>query len=76
MIQKFSIKALEDTVEPYDLIDVLDSLMENEYIEGYYFNWETDQVEIDVPRHVEIAEILQGFEELRESKSKPKRETH
>jgi hypothetical protein len=66
----FLIKELEDVVAPHNLIDVLDSLVDNDYVESYGLDWETGEVVIDVPAHVEISEIFKGFEDLRESKPK------
>lgn len=75
MTKRFTIKELEDVVKPYDLIDVLDSLMENQYIDSYYYDFENGQIEMDIPKGTEVMEILKGFEDLRDPESK-KRKMH
>ena len=64
MSKTFPIDELKELVKPEDLIDVLDSLFDNGLISGYYYNYECGEVEIDIPKNVEIAEIVAGFKEL------------
>lgn len=58
IVKLFSIKELEEVVEPYALLDVLNSLVFNMYLGGYSIDYSTDTVELQIPANVQIKEIL------------------
>lgn len=76
MKKRFSVSKLEDLVEPHDLHDVLGSLMDNGLVEEYNCDYNTDTIEIIIPKDVEIREVMAGFQEIVESGRKPKGEMH
>lgn len=70
MTKIFDIKDLELIVEPHDLIDVLDSLVDNGYLDSYYFNWEIGEVEMEVSSSAQVENIMKGFDTYRTKKPK------
>lgn len=63
MTKIFQIKELEELVAPYDLVDVLESLLKNGMLESYYYDYICGEIELDIPKNVEISEIMSGFQE-------------
>lgn len=73
---QFSIEELEKSIYPDNLLDTLKSLMDNKLIEGYLVDYRNGTILIEVPKDVEVREIMAGFEENSESGRKPKRGGH
>lgn len=67
MKKYFSVKKLEELVNPHDLHDVLGSLMENGLVEEYTCEYNQDTIEIVIPKSVEIRELMAGFQAVVES---------
>lgn len=67
MTKFFTVSELKAVVKPYDPIDVLDSLLDMELIKSYYWNYENGVVEIDIPKDVEIKEIMDNIQEFQDS---------
>lgn len=67
MKKLFSIAKLQALVEPYDLSEVLCSLMDNGLVEEFTMSYNDDDVEIVIPKNVEIREVMAGFQEIVES---------
>lgn len=63
MTKVFQIKELQELVAPDDLIDVLESLLKNGFLSSYYYDYVLGEVELDIPKNVEINEIMDGFQE-------------
>lgn len=58
MTTKFEIKELEKIVEPEDLVDCLDSLLDNDKISSYYYDFENGTVTLEIPNNVVIEELF------------------
>jgi hypothetical protein len=67
MKKTFSLKKLQELVEPHDLHDVLVSLMENGLVEEYTCEYSEDYIELIIPKDVEIREVMLGFQDIAES---------
>ena len=63
MKKVFTASKLAAIVAPTDLIDVLDSLLDNGLLEEYYYDFELDEVQVNIPKDVEIKEVMAGFQE-------------
>lgn len=70
MKKLFSISKLSELVQPHDLHDVLLTLMENDLVDEYGCDYNTDTIEITIPKDVEIREVMAGFQEIVESTRK------
>jgi hypothetical protein len=60
----FPIEDLEREVAPEELKDILNTLMQTGFIESYLYDFRGGTVTLDVPRDVEVAEIMAGFTQL------------
>ena len=60
----FKIQELQAEVEPDKLEDVLDSLMASGFIESYLWDFSDQTVTLDVPKNVEVAELMSGLTQL------------
>lgn len=58
MTKRFQVQELEDIVKPYDLIDTLDSLLDNGKLSSYYYDYELREVELVIPESVVIEELF------------------
>lgn len=58
---QFSIEELENSIYPDNLLDTLKSLMDNKLIEGYLVDYRNGTILIEVPKDVEVKEIMAGF---------------
>ena len=74
MTKYFKASKLEELIHPYDLNDVMSSLVENGLVESYERDYEDDEIAITVPKDVEIREIMATFEMYVEDGRKKKRE--
>jgi len=72
----FSFNKLQELVKPYDLHDVLITLMENNLIEEYSVEYLDDTIELVIPKDVEIREVMAGFQNVVESGRKSKGDIH
>ena len=61
MTKYFTASKLEEIVKPYDLNDILESLMDNGMIESYEFDYLNDEISITIPLGVEIKDIMAEF---------------
>lgn len=59
---KFPIPELEKIVHPDNLIDTLDSLLDNRKLSSYYYNWEDGVVLLEIPDSVVIDELFSGYD--------------
>lgn len=73
---QFSIEELENSIYPDNLLDTLQSLMDNKMIEGYLVDYRNGTILIEVPKDVEVREIMAGFETSATDGRKPKRGGH
>ncbi len=76
MKKLFSFNKLQELVKPYDLHDVLITLMENNLIEEYSVEYLDDTIELVIPKDVEIREVMAGFQNVVESGRKSKGDIH
>lgn len=67
MKKYFELSKLAAIVAPEALRDVLDSLKDNGLVEEYAFDYNNNEVEIIIPKNVEIAEVMTGFQTIVES---------
>jgi len=58
MTKRFLIQELEEIVKPYDLLDSLDSLLQNGKLSSYYYDYECGEVELEIPDSVVIEELF------------------
>lgn len=70
MTKTFIASKLADTIAPYDLTDVLESLMQNGLVESWEWSYMDDEITITIPQDVEIKEVMAGFQELVEPTKK------
>lgn len=70
MTKIFQIRELQELVAPDDLVDVLESLLKNGMLDSYYYDYVLDEVELEIPKNVEINEIMAGFQEHTETGGK------
>lgn len=66
MKTRFKLEELENLVYPESLVDVLNSLSDNGMLEGYYIDFRLGDVIINIPKNIEIKEIMAGFQEYPE----------
>lgn len=48
MTKRFQIPELEEIIKPHDLIDCLDSLLANNKLVSYYYDFENNEVELEI----------------------------
>lgn len=70
MKKLFVTSKLEAVVAPDSLFDVLTVLAKNGLIEGYDVDFTKDELEITIPKNVEIKEVMSGFQNVVENGKK------
>lgn len=63
MKTQFKIEELEALIYPESLVDVLNSLSDNGMVEGYYIDFRSGDVFINIPKNIEVKEIMAGFQD-------------
>lgn len=67
MIKRFIASHLQHVVLPYGLEDVLKTLQDNGLVAEFSIDYGKDEVEVIIPRDVQIREVMTGFQEIIES---------
>lgn len=67
MTKTFIISDLEDVVKPNDLIGVLEVLIDNGYLWAYDMNFTEGTVTLDIPKSVEVQNIVRELSEARDT---------
>ncbi len=67
MTKTFMISELEDVVKPNELIGVLEVLVDNGFIWAYDMDFTQGTVTLDIPRAVEVQNILRELTEAHDS---------
>lgn len=67
MTKTFLIQELEDTVKPNELIGVLEVLVDNGYLWSYDLDFTNGTVTLDIPRSVEVQNIVRELSEARDT---------
>lgn len=70
MLKVFTLSELIKIVAPYELQDVLESLLENGLIDGYELDFTMDECAIDIPKDMEINEVMRGFEAFADKRTR------
>ncbi len=70
MTKTFNIELLEATIEPYDLVDILDSLYDNGMVTSYDIDYRNGTVTVSVPLDVEISDLFSDESAIRPSGKK------
>ena len=74
MIKIFGITELQSIVEPHALPEVLQSLKDNGLLSSYRMNFEKGTVRIEIPKNVEVAELIAGFKDIPAAENKTRKD--
>lgn len=66
MTKRFTVEALQAIITPYRLTDVLETLRGAGLISGYAWDFQTKEIEIDIPKDVEIKEVMRALQNMPE----------